>query len=181
MSAKVMSKEEKLKIIGLSENFNNEITDDTLDIIYNKFIEKNKNDTKKLHGTVYTKESKFEKVDFDNNMYKTTLSFLNGLLKALNKNEITDITQFKNIEREHLLNPVCNQVLDNHIDDIIKCFGKSKIRYDMRHNHKCYVLSVIKYMVTYCGYKFASNRLSTLVKDNTNNYIIKGTVRYHII
>lgn len=179
MSEKILPKEEKLKIIELSDN-NKNITDE---IINNKMANNQNHDQGKNileKGQFHTRKPKCGKINNESEKYKVTLNLLNGLLKNMNKEEIDDITQFKNIKREDLLKESCNQILNEHIDNIIQQFGKSKIRYNMRNKRNCYVLSVIKYLVSFCGYDFVSNNISEYVIKNTMTYDYKSVVLYTI-
>ena len=179
MSEKNLSMEEKLEIIKLSDNNKNitkEITNNK--IVNNQNHNQDKNTLEK--GQFHTRKSKCEKINSESEKYKVTLNFLNGLLKNMNKEEINDITQFKNIKREDLLKESCNQILNEHINNIIQQFGKSKIRYNMRNKRNCYVLSVIKYLVSFCGYNFVSNNISDYVIKNTMTYDYKSVVLYTI-
>lgn len=178
-----ISREQKLKTIGLPIDYNdNEVTDEALDAIYNKIITINKkNDlVDKQKGSICIKKSKFDKVANDSDIYMITLFFLNDLLKVFNKPEIMEINQFRDIDRADIIKPICNVVLDKHLNNIIKKVGKSKIRYNDRLHHKYYVLTVIKYLANYCGYEFSSNRICHFIKKQGDDYTYTKIVHYHI-
>jgi len=177
-----ISKEDKLKAIGLPIDFNKEkITDDILDEIYNEVVEENQKKQKCLKNVTGIKKSKYEKVDNDSTTYKLTLNLLNDLLKQFGKNPITEITQFRDIDRNNLLDSKCDEILNAHINEIINHFGKTRIRYNTRSESNCYVLSLIKYLTSLCGYTFSSTRSNYLVKDSHGKYDVEGTTYYHII
>jgi hypothetical protein len=182
-----LSREDKLKFIGFPADYKKDtLTDDIVDDIYNKVSEamNNKNNNKPTNitpkGTTHIKKSKHPKVDNDSGEYKVTLAFLNGLLKQMKKPEITDITQFKDILRTELTKPECEQILNNHIDNIIKQFGKSKIRYHMKDQYDYYVITVIKYLTRLCGYEFASHNTQSFKKVENRDYKFEFSVYYSI-
>lgn len=128
-----------------------------------------------------TRRAISKKVEKDSDTYKVTLEFLNAILKSIDKKEITDITEFKNITRKELLKPECNQALDNNIAKVLKHFGRSKIRYDMKNKYACYVLTVIKYLTSFCGYKVVSKKTTKMTLKDTQNYDYQIIIMYSII
>jgi hypothetical protein len=183
----IVTREDKLKIIGLPINYHsNEVTDKAIDAIYNKLLEENESNKKKIKGKICKRESKFGMVNNDSETYIMTLSFLNDIFKVLDKDKIFEITEFK-IDRDDLMNTKCNEVLNNHINNIIKHFGKTKIKYNERDTHKCYALTVIKCLTMYCGYDFVSSYKETLIRKQKDDYNVKGDysrggkVQYHIV
>jgi len=171
----ILTKEDKLKAIGLPEDYDNKgLTDEVLNDKYDKI---NKTDEtvvnkmkKKTNSNTYTKKQKYQKVDNDSETYKITLEFLNCILKVIDKPEITNIIEFKDIKRDDLLKPEFNQSLTNNINKIIDHFGKSKIRYNMKNKFDCYVLTVIKYLTSFCGYQFVSKHVNEITIESKCNY-----------
>ena len=179
-NTKIVTREEKLKTIGLPIDYKSDkVNDESITEIYNKIMEMN--NPQKLKGIISTKTSKYEKVNDQSDTYKITLTFLNDLLKVFNKQEITKITDFKEINRNDLTNPKCDEILNAHLPIIINHFGKTKIRHNEKNDHKCYILSVIKYLTMYCGYNFVSNRTQKLTKKQKCDYTLSGMIYYHII
>ena len=172
---KNLSREEKFKLIGLTDIFP-EISDETLAKMYNNYI-KNKCP---LYGNITIIKAKNEKVSNDSEKYKVTINFLNDILQAINHNAITEITQFNNVSKIELLTNQCNIVLDLHIESIINIFGKTKINYGSRTKMKYYVISVIKSIITNCGYsiKVVRERKFDHISKYTNkmNYNVTYTV-----
>ena len=157
-----VSREHKLQIIGL--NYNDTISDDNLNTIYNKFLEQlsiNSNQLQhkkeKTPKKMIVKNAIKDKIDKNSDKYKIVMEFLNALLKTLNKQAINDITEFKYIKRDEIIKKECENVLPGYLDRIIDIFGKYAIRYSMRTKIQHYHLSVIKYLVSHCGYNFSSN------------------------
>jgi len=177
---KIITREDKLKVLGLPIDYKaDNFTDDGIDKIYNEILNNPKSD---LKGKKYTKISQFDKVDHNSDTYKITLAFLNDLLKLLGKQEIAEIIHFKDINRDDIINPICNDALNKHLPIIINHFGKTKIRYNDHNDHKHYILTVIKYLTRYCGHKFTSNKIEKSVKTSQKNVYEKTwKVYYNII
>lgn len=184
-----ISRKDKLTFIGFPDDFDdNTLTDETIDNIYNKIvtneskniIKKKKEKDNTTSGQIHIRKPKHERVDVDSDKYKVTLNFLNGLLKTMNKDAITDITQFKNIKRDDLITDTCDQVLNEHIKAIIKQFGKNNIRHNMRAQYNYYVLTVIKYLTSLCGYQFISNNRWDFNINAVADYNYKSVTYYSI-
>ena len=159
-----ISRADKLKVIGLNESLTIEqINDDVLDNLYNKTI-----DPDKQKNNTHIKKSKHIKINKNNEKYILTLNFLNALLTSLNKEKIDDIIKFKDIRKDELLKPECKQILENYLDKITAQFGKVKLNYRHRHNFKNYIITIIKHIVTVCGYTFKplNKQVNTLIGNN---------------
>lgn len=172
---KILSREEKFKTMGLTDIFP-EISDETLTKMYNNYV-KNKCS---LYGNITIIKAKNDKVLKDDEKYKVTMNFLNDILRVINRDTITEITQFNNISKIELSNNQCNIVLNSHIESIINVFGKTKINYGSREKMKYYVISVIKSIITNCGYslKVVRERKFDHISKYTNkmNYNVTYTV-----
>lgn len=176
------SREDKLQALDLDITLTKRKLDDKiLDTLYNKFIiekqkeeqEKQKNkeqDNEKLKSGIYIKKPKNPKIDKNSEKYKVTLEFLNAILKILGNNEINDITDFKDIRRDDLLKPECKKILDDYLEKIIEQFGKKKLCYSMRYNIETYILTIIRNIVTLCGYNFISGKKIKNVIIENNKY-----------
>src|SRR5437667_169198 len=127
---KMLTREDKLKFFGLDNNLSKkQLNDKLLDNMYDNAIKNidNKKEQEKPKSGIYIKKSKYEKIDKNSEKYKITLEFLNALLKIMGKEEIKDITEFKDIKRQELLKPECIKVLDEYLDKIVEQFGKTVI------------------------------------------------------
>lgn len=142
---------------------------------------RNINFRKKSVNETSTINTKYPKVDKDDEKYIVTLKFLNELLTVLNKEKIDDITMFKNILRDDLLKPECNNVLENNISDLTKIFGKIRLQYRHRNTIKCYIISVIKTISKMCGYSFKSRNRSAIRKIDTTQFQTYNIASYSII
>lgn len=184
MDNKTVSENIKLQAIGLDGSFTGTSDEqiekikkiDGLDILQkslntnnsqqnsNKMIDK----TNKSHH-LHVKNPIKNKIDKGSDKYKITLEFLNAIVVTIGRPAINDITEFKDILRSDLMKPDCQNILNEYIERIIKVFGKSPIRYNMRLKYKCYFLTVIKYLSSLCGYRFQSkNDYKSSKKDNVS-------------
>lgn len=185
---------EKLKVLGLDKYYYEKQFDDKIvEILYEKFLEDNEikmmeaavereyeqliqdmkiPEKKEYRSGYHIKTSKCNKVTKSDPKYVITLEFLNALLKALGKEEIIDITNFRDIRRDDLLKDECNQALQDYLQKIIEIYGKSKIVYDKRDKIDSYIITVIKALVDKLGYDFTSVRKQTFKKseDKSGSY-----------
>lgn len=169
-----LTREFKLEKLGLNlTNSKSQISDDILNELYNKFIEINKPSSK-----YRIKQSKCDKVDKEDEKYIVTLKFLNAILITLGKDQIKEITQFKNIRREELLKEECKAILPEYLDKLIELFGKTKLRYRDKNITNQYILMVLKLLVINCGYSFKAIDKKKLIfssikkKYERENYVV---------
>ena len=178
------SRAEKLKYLELDENTTiDSLNDELLNHIYSKVIKEKETEKvkeNKVPSNVRIKKPKGEKLDKSDKKYQLTLKFLNSLLKAVGKEEIDDITNFKEVKKDELLTDGCQKVLDKHINEICKIFGKSQIYYRDRNSVEHYIISLIKYMVSIIGYQFEFKIKSENSTLENNTYKIKKILLYSI-
>ena len=166
-----ISRQSKLKELGLDENLSKRsLNDKLLDQIYDQIKKNNKEKEKKKTGVHVKKPKTDQKVDKNDDKYILVLEFLNAILVKIGKEAIDDITKFKDIKRDDLLKPECTQVLSQYLDKIIKQFGKTKILYDKKDKINNYLLTVIKSVVANCGYQFKSNQKNKYRQISERNY-----------
>lgn len=96
---------------------------------------------------------------------KDDLKFLNGTLKAVGKDEIDDIIKFEDIPMGEIAKDECTQVLNDNMQDIIKQFGKTKIKYSKRETIQEYTLTVLRAIVKEIGYKLNHRRRRIYTQD----------------
>lgn len=89
---------------------------------------------------------------------KIVLKFLNKILVNIGKEEIEDLTDFKDIKREDLLKQKNIDLIETMEKEIFKCFKKGQIDYHRKKTLKTYLLTLIKRMVSHCGFEFRSHR-----------------------
>lgn len=122
----------------------------------------------------------YPKLDKNNEKYVVFLEFLNELLIALNKEKIDDILKFKNIDRDDLLKPECDIILQNNLIKLTRLFEKSKLRYWQRKKIKNYIITIIKTIAKMCGYSFKSRQKQLLNKIDKNNFQTRYISSYNI-
>lgn len=180
----------KLKELGLDEKCpKKDISDKVLDTLYKKFINEKKENDKNIKnkiknndqkGQIYIKKTKMKiKVDKESEQYKITLEFLNTILTTMEKEQINDITEFKDINRNNLIKDECKKIVDDYLERIIKQFGKTKIAYRNRNTVDHYIISLIKYMAINCGYSFKSHNVFESSADKPGTYTV--VITYSII
>ena len=163
------------KIQQIQQKMIDDINDQELDELYNNLVINNTTKSDQIkqenvnnkttsspseHSDNHTEKTKCDiiKISKNEQKYIIILKFINAILTVLGKNNINDITGFKNIRRDELLKPECRAVLDQHLDNIVAVFGKTNILYDKRFKIKLYTLTVIKRTSKLCGYTLKSTQ-----------------------
>jgi len=72
------------------------------------------------------------------------LKFLNLILNKLNKDQINAVTDFKNINRNDIINIDIEDCHDDWYDILFPTYSKTKFRYASRHDSNSYFMSVIR-------------------------------------
>lgn len=163
-----------------------EIDDDVLNKLYN-FVNKkntnrnnvNDNDNIKTNTHVRVKTPKTIKLNHDHPKYILLLEFLNDILRKLNKNQINSVTDFTT-RRDDLLKLDCEKIIDEYTDRISNTFGRSNIRLNMRPKISNYILTLIKYMTSFCGYKFISEAKSQFIEGKKDTFKYDNFIQYSI-
>jgi hypothetical protein len=75
-------------------------------------------------GNTHISKPKTDKVSNDDQRYVLTLQILNDVLVKLNKPKITNITEFKNIDKVDLLKSKCKNIICVHYQIILDLFKK---------------------------------------------------------
>ena len=121
-------------------------------------------------GIKYIKIKKKNKNNNDKYiLYNIVLNVVNDLLEIMEENKIEKLEEFKNINRDDLLQDKCKKVIEANEEYILNKFKKSEIRYYQKDRLSTYVLSVLKGMVSKLdGYKFVS-------KNHKNKRISKNS------
>jgi len=76
--------------------------------------------------------------------YQVTVEFLNDILKSMNRKTINNIKEFKDVPRDDLLTDECNQVVEKHIDKLIKVFGKTTLLVRNKDDVEHYIMTLIR-------------------------------------
>ena len=180
---KDITREQKLTALNFNTNITKDLLDDkTLDALYDKKDEVVNKTPKKNNKYYHITKPKCDKVDKDHIKYISLLKFLNALLSelsesvctsklvSLGKDTINEITEFKNIPKEEIVKPKYDKLINKHLDEMIKAFGRTKLHIRMRPTIKEYMISILRSMVTWCGYSFAIIQSKKLSIVTTNTY-----------
>ncbi len=158
-----ISRQDKIKAIGLKGKYTKiHLPNNILNNIYQMEINIQKNQVKSY---IYTKKPKNPKVNNNDIKYTTVLKFLNKLLEQLNMENIINITEFKNIKRNDILSNQCKIIINNNIDELCKAFGKVKLDYYNRNIRKAYMATLLRKLVTLCGYTLESRRKDKKIRN----------------
>lgn len=101
---------------------------------------------------------------------KIALKFVNKILTNLGKDEITELTDFKGIDRLDIIKPENKQVALDMEDEIFKVFSKSKCGYYTRNKVKNFILTLLRGMASELGYIFESSQADVSVVINGENF-----------
>jgi hypothetical protein len=132
-------------------------------------------------GIKYIKIDMKKKKENNNNiLHNIVLNVVNDLLEIMEKEKIENLEEFKNINRDDLLQDKCKKVIENNEVYILDKYKKSEIRYYQKERLGTYVISVLKGMIGKLdGYEFTSknhkNQKITKKSKKTNytSYCIK--------
>lgn len=160
-----ISRTDKLLLIGLDEN--DQIDDEILSKLYSAHIKRTDNKKTKPIPIQVAK---------DDIRYIIVLKLLNGILSVLNKDPIEDITKFKKINRLDLISDKCRSVLDDHLDPIVKQFGKTGTHYSQRKFIQTYLITVLKFIVKDCGYQLLSSSTTTRNLDGLVTHVCNYSI-----
>lgn len=97
------------------------------------------------------------------------LKYVNGLLKNVGKNEINDLTEFKNIDRIDIISDVNVKYLGTMAKELFKLFDRNKCRYYPK-TAKSRPLNVLRGMIK-------DTRTYKLMGDHTEVYEIRDNFR----
>lgn len=168
------SREEKLKTLGLDENYSiEELSNKLLDELYSKIAIRNEK-------IIASKRAFGKPLDKDHPKYQLLLEFLNAILVVLKKNQILELSEFKNIKKDDILQNECKQLLDKYMDKLLVEFGKENIRDGKRIYSSSYILNVLKTMTNLCGFSYNTHQRQTIKKQADGNHKRHSWVEYSI-
>ena len=161
-----ISRRKKLEKLNLDINTPEEqLSDIILDQLYKEKISPSEK-------TVAIKKAVNKVLDKNDPKYILTLLFLNKILEKLGKDNIDQLTDFKAIKKDDLLKEECVNVLNEYLDKIAKTFGRQSIQYNKRTQISSYIITVIKSMVSICGYNIKSYKCQRQKKQKD------GTIKH---
>ena len=158
MATKV-TKKEKLEALGIKHNLKKEY----VDTLYATHIlnNKNKNPKKVIKKPVHN-------IDKTSQKYVLLLEFINKILVNIGKNEIDDLTKFKNIDRIDIIKPKNKVILEDMAPKLFKHFNKAKSGYYKKTKNQ--VLNVIRGLCKQNGLILKSKPKSLTSKINGSYY-----------
>ena len=160
-----MDRKAKLKFIK------DNLSDKDLNLIYNKTKQNKQNKQNKLINKPVTF------VDTSSKKYKVLLKFINKILVNIGKDEIDDLTEFKNVDRVDIIKPKNKPILDKMAPQLFKYFDKKKS--GIYHKSPNVVHNVIRKLVKQLalGYSFEK---STIYYHHNNNLCERTLIAYTI-
>lgn len=112
------------------------------------------------------------RIDKNSDKYKAVLNFVNKILKNLKKPEITDLLEFKNIDRLDIIKDINKQLLVDELETLIKPFDKKKANYYSAKEKNTYILSILRGTVKQItGLCFQANRKDVCVNRYRRTYM----------
>jgi hypothetical protein len=117
------------------------------------------------------------KLDNTNEKYIIGLKLINIILKNADKKEITDLLEFKNINRQEIVTDKNLEQLNSMENELYKHFDKVKCGYYRKTDN--YVINFLRGMIKQLGYKMIVIKKDNRVTINKVNYR-KTFLYYHI-
>ena len=111
------------------------------------------------------------------------LSFFNDILKNTQGDKyvpINDLAEFKDVDRELIIEQKNKQIFEDAHDEILKLYTKNEIRYYDRNRISHFILSFCRILCNDLGYKFARKQCQYNVVIDGKKYR-KLTYNYSII
>lgn len=157
-----ISRQEKISIIK-ENNIKSldDMTDEFINLLYKSVINKKKEN-----------EKDYSKIDKTTDQYKTALKFINKMLENLNKPAITDLTQFKNIDRIDVINKKNEDLFDEMKDELFKVFDKKKCGWYARKAVRNYLLTFLRHMVNELGLEITYRHTNTAKNNFTKSHLM---------
>lgn len=150
-----ISKEDAVKWFGQLDN-------ETIKKIYKYYNKRNK-------AQEITTETKTNSIDKTTVKYKLLLKYVNAILSNIEgKSQITDLTDFTNIDREQIIKESNQKVLDKMETELFEHFDKYKCGYYRRTGHS--VLGYLKGMCREVGLALVVTKKDICEKINGKSY-----------
>jgi hypothetical protein len=156
-NVKLVTKEELLTEINknnLNQNCLNRIHD---------IVVKNSPDKRTKYYTT-KKKTTDEQIDKTSEKYKVALKFVNKILVNIGKTEITDLIEFKNINKNDIVKEDNMKYVTEMSDEIFKYYDKVRCGYYYKNRSKRYILRIIEAMCEDIGHQMVYTRTSKQVK-----------------
>ena len=152
-----ISKEEALKWISQQD-------EKTIIKIYKNYYKKDKKVNNELNIDLTEK-----KIDKNTNKYKILLKYVNGILENVKDAiQISELTEFKNIDREEIIKEENNKLLEDMEKELFKYYSKFECGYYRKSKNKS--LNCLRGMCKEIGLIFEPVKKDVYVKINNKSY-----------
>ena len=166
-----MNKHEKIKALNIDNITIDELSDEFVDTLYDKYVLQN-ND-KAVSKTKKVEKKPVKIIDKTTPKYKVLLKLVNKLLLAMGKSEIDDLLNFKMIDREKIIG--CDRKIILNMENILcKSFKKGQCFY--RKKAPSYNLNILRYLVKEIGLKMIKKQKN--IYNGIGNKTYKRTTSY---
>ena len=160
MSIKI-TRDDMMDALNISDK---PLSDKYIKLLYNEFVinpnkKSNKNVTKKIPSLI----------DTTTNKYKILLLFINKILLNIDKEPITNLTQFKNINREDIILPKNIPILEDLAPELFKQYNKKQSGYYRKS--KNIVHCVIRNLVKELGMSYCSEKKNIHTREKKRSYV----------
>ena len=117
------------------------------------------------------------KITKDSEKYKVALKLVNKILVNLGKDEITDLTDFKDIDREDIIKDVNKKALDGLAKELFKHYDKKKSGYYRKTD--ALVLNCLRCLMKEAGFEFTYQQKD--IHENINGKLFRKTILLYTI
>lgn len=112
--------------------------------------------------------------------YQLVLTLVNKILVNINKPQIKNLTDFKDIVRSDITSESCLKIINDMEDNLYKYFDKKKSGYYQKNEtNEKYVLNCLRAMNKQIGFKLIGKEKGKRVKINGQSFSQKFFI-YHI-
>ncbi len=111
--------------------------------------------------------------------YKVALKFINNILTNTEKEKINDLIEFKDIDRDHIINDDNKQNFNVMMPELFEYFDKVKCGWYRRNTTKNYILTFLRYMCDDLDLQFTFEQKEIYELINGKNY--RKTHTYYTI
>ena len=119
-----------------------------------------------------------KQVDKTTEKYKIALIFVNKILIGLGKNNIDDLTEFKDINRELIITPNITKIFTDFQPELFNYFDKVKCGWYKRNTTKNYILTFLRCMCDDLELNFEYKQKDITVYKDGKGYRITNYFYY---
>lgn len=103
--------------------------------------------------------------------YEITLRLINNICMNIGIDQIDDLTKFKDIDRQLIIDSCNDEILEDMLPEIYKNFGKRECQFSQKSKTKHYILTILKNMC---------RQLALTLTKRYKNIQRKGVVKSYI-